>query len=120
MADMLEGTNVGTWEWNVQTGETTFNERWAEIIGYTLEELAPVSIETWKRFTHPDDLKVCNDLLEKHFREELEYYDCEVRVLHRNGTWVWVHDRGKVVTWIPEGRPLLMSGTRNPRRDQSR
>ncbi|MCP5120745.1 MAG: PAS domain S-box protein, partial [bacterium] len=40
LADILEGTNVGTWEWNVQTGETTLNERWAEIIGYTLEEIS--------------------------------------------------------------------------------
>ena len=39
---IIDGTNIGTWEWNVQTGETTFNERWAEIIGYRLEELAPV------------------------------------------------------------------------------
>lgn len=31
---VLEGTRIGTWQWNVQTGETVFNERWAEIIGY--------------------------------------------------------------------------------------
>ena len=58
MSYILEGTNVGTWEWNVQTGETSFNERWADIIGYTLEELSPVSIETWMKYCHPDDLKI--------------------------------------------------------------
>jgi len=42
---ILEGTNVGTWEWNIQTGERIYNERWAEIIGYTLEELAPISTD---------------------------------------------------------------------------
>ena len=51
---VLEGTQAGTWEWNVQTGETVFNERWAEIIGYTLKELVPVSIDTWISNTHPD------------------------------------------------------------------
>jgi PAS domain-containing protein len=32
---VLEGTNAGTFEWNVQTGKTLYNERWAEILGYT-------------------------------------------------------------------------------------
>ena len=45
--DIIWGTNIGTWEWNVQTGETKFNDRWAEIIGYKLVDLEPISIETW-------------------------------------------------------------------------
>ena len=108
---ILEGTNVGTWEWNVQTGEVVFNERWAEIIGYTLEELAPVSIDTWKQFTHPDDYKESGDLLEKHFNKSLNYYECEARMRHKSGNWVWVLDRGKVATWTADGKPLLMAGT---------
>jgi PAS domain S-box-containing protein len=111
LAYILEGTNVGTWEWNVQTGETIFNERWAEIIGYSLEEIKPLSIETWKKFSHPDDMKVSNDLLERHFKKESPYYECEVRMRHRDGSWVWVLDRGKVATWTQDGKPLIMSGT---------
>lgn len=109
--DILVGTHVGTWEWNVQTGETIFNERWAEIIGYRLEELRPISIETWMKFTHPDDLKISSELLEKHFRGEAPYYECEARMRHRDGHWVWILDRGKVATWTSDGKPLLMSGT---------
>ncbi len=108
---ILEGTNVGTWEWSVQTGETIFNERWANIIGYTLEEISPVSIDTWKKFAHPDDLKASGDLLEKNFTKELDYYECEVRMQHKNGNWIWVLDRGKVMSWTDEGRPILMCGT---------
>ena len=52
LTNILWGTNVGTWEWNVQTGETRLNERWAEIVGYTLKELEPVSVETWLKFVH--------------------------------------------------------------------
>ncbi len=111
LADILEGTNVGSWEWNVQTGETIFNERWADIIGYTLAELVPISIETWVKFVHPDDLKRSDELLEKHFRGEMDYYETEARMRHKNGEWVWVLDRGKVATWAEDGKPLLMSGT---------
>ncbi|MGB7876163.1 MAG: PAS domain S-box protein [Anaerolineales bacterium] len=111
LSNVIEGTNAGTWEWNVQTGEAIFNERWAEIIGYSLEEISPVSIETWIKFAHPDDLKLSNELLEKHFNGELDYYECETRMRHKHGNWVWVLDRGKVATWTEAGKPLLISGT---------
>lgn len=111
LAYILEGTNVGTWEWNVQTGETVFNERWGNIIGYTLKELEPISIETWGKFVHPDDAKLSGELLEKHFNKELDYYECEARMQHKNGSWVWVLDRGCVAEWDEHGKPLYMSGT---------
>ena len=109
--NILEGTQAGTWEWNIQTGETTFNEKWAQIVGYTLEELAPVSINTWLALAHPDDMKHSGLLLEKHFSGELPYYDCECRMKHKDGHWVWVHDRGKIVTFSDSGKPLMMFGT---------
>ena len=109
--DIIEGTRSGTWEWNVQSGETVFNERWAAIIGYTLDELAPVSIDTWMKLAHPDDMKVSGELLAKHFAGELKHYECESRMRHKDGHWVWVLNRGKVASWTADGKPLLMSGT---------
>lgn len=109
--DILEGTHVGTWEWNVQTGETVFNERWAGILGYQLAELAPVNIETWVNLCHPDDLQHSGKLLKQHFVGQLPYYECEARMRHKDGHWVWVLDRGKIASWTEAGEPLLMSGT---------
>ena len=111
LASIIEGTHVGTWEWNVQTGETVFNEIWAQIVGYTLKELAPVSIETWAGLAHPDDLQHSSELLQQHFAGELPFYDCECRMRHKNGHWIWVHDRGRLMTRDPGGAPLLMFGT---------
>jgi diguanylate cyclase (GGDEF)-like protein/PAS domain S-box-containing protein len=111
LVNVLEGTHVGTWEWNIQTGETLFNERWAEILGYTLAELAPISIDTWMKLAHPDDLQQSGALLKRHFSGELPYYETEARMRHKRGHWVWVLDRGKVATWTPEGKPLMMFGT---------
>lgn len=108
---VIRGTNIGTWHWNVQTGETLFNERWAGIVGYRLEELQPVSIQTWLDLAHPEDLQESGRLLEKHFSGEDDYYDCKCRMRHRNGYWVWVHDRGRVTSWTAEGKPEWMSGT---------
>ena len=111
LAGILEGTNVGTWEWDIQTGETIFNDRWAEIIGYTLDEISPTSIDTWSKFAHPDDLIVSNNLIQEHINGELEYYEMEARMKHKDGHWVWVLDRGKVTTWSEDGKPILMQGT---------
>jgi PAS domain S-box-containing protein len=111
LQNIIDGTRVGTWEWNVQTGETRFNERWAEMAGYTLEELGPVSIDTWAALCHPDDIESSNRALQKHFAGELDYYDVDCRMRHKDGHWIWVRDRGQVVSWTQDGKPLMMSGT---------
>ena len=118
LADIIFGTNVGTWEWNIQTGEMIFNERWADIIGYKLAELEPVSIKTWLNYIHPDDLKLTGELLERHFNGALEQYRCEYRMKHKDGHWVWVLDRGKVIQWTEDGKPLMMSGARQDTTDR--
>ncbi len=111
LGSIIDAALVGTWEWNVQSGATVFNERWAAIVGYTLAELEPIDIRTWIRLTHPDDLKQSDDRLRRHFAGELPYYECDCRMRHRDGHWVWVHDRGRVITTTPDGQPLLMFGT---------
>lgn len=108
---VIEGTQAGTWEWNVQTGETVFNETWANIIGYQLEEISPVSIDTWMKYAHPDDLEQSNQKLQACFSKASDYYECECRMRHKDGHWVWVLDRGKVMTWTADGKPEKMYGT---------
>jgi len=112
LSDIIKGTNVGTWEWNIQTGETVFDERWIEMIGSSLEEISSPVNESWLKFVHPDDLKLSREMLEKHFKGEIRYYAFELRMKHKNGDWIWVLDRGKVHEWDKDGKPLLMSGTR--------
>lgn len=111
LAAVIRGANVGTWHWNVQTGEVIINERWAGILGYNIEELQPVSFQSWLDRAHPDDLVESNRLLELHFNHQLDYYDCKVRMRHRNGSWVWAHSRGQVTSYTNDGKPEWMSGT---------
>ncbi|AOY89655.1 diguanylate cyclase [Marinobacter salinus] len=107
----IDGTRVGTWEWNVQTGNTVFNERWAQICGYRLEELEPVTIQTWLNLAHPEDLPESERLLEAHFAGKIDEYDYRCRMRHKDGHWVWTHDRGRVFEWTSDGKPLKMYGT---------
>jgi len=84
VSTILEASNLGTWEWNVQTGALRINERWASIVGYTLGDLAP-SINTWTELAHPDDVATSDNLLTKHFSHDSEYYECEARMRHKSG-----------------------------------
>lgn len=120
LENVISGTNIGTWEWRVQTGDVVFNERWAAIIGYSLAELTPLSIKTWTENAHPDDLVLSGNVLDLHFKGEIEYYECECRMKHKDGHWVWVLDRGKVVSWTEDGKPLVMSGTHQDISDRKR
>lgn len=108
---VLQSSRLGLWDWNVQTGEMIVNERWTEIVGYRLEELAPVTINTWAELAHPDDLAASDALTAAHMAGETEFYDVDCRMRHRDGHWVWVRDRGRVVEWDSTGSPLRMTGT---------
>ena len=90
------------------------------MLGYTLDELAPTSIETWKTLAHPDDLTASGAHIEQHFRGERAYYEFESRMKHKNGHWIWVLDRGQVETWTDDGSPLVMMGTHQDITDQKR
>ncbi len=110
LATIIEATDVGTWEWNAQTGETRFNERWATMLGYTLEELSPISVQTWRNIAHPDDLERSDRLLNEHFNGHSPVYNCEVRVRHKDGRWIWILDTGSVVERTEDGNPLWVYG----------
>jgi PAS domain S-box-containing protein len=109
--NIILGTNAGTWEWNVATGEIVINERWAGMIGYTQQELGPVSLQTWTTHCHPDDRQQADLLLARCVEGDLDYYDCEYRMRHREGHWVWIQARGKISSRTADGAPEGMSGT---------
>ena len=108
---ILEGTRLGTWDWDMAAGSCTVDKRWAAISGHTLDEVAPDALQHWLAMTHPDDLAELREVLQRHFDDELAYYDVEYRLKHRKGHWVWVHDRAKVIEWSPDGQPARMAGT---------
>lgn len=110
LGSIIEATGAGTWEWNLQSGEVRFNPRWAEMLGRTLADLEPISQDTWFTVVHPDDRARVEEALRRYLANETESYNCEVRMLHRNGHWVWVLDRGRVISWTPGGKAEWMFG----------
>ncbi|MBN2504663.1 MAG: PAS domain S-box protein [Bacilli bacterium] len=111
LESIIEATRIGTWEWDIESGKTIFDDRWADMAGYTLEELSPTTIDTWNNLLHPDDKEIVETSLARIFAQKEEYYNVIVRMKHKNGNFIWVHDRGKVIKWSDTEKPLLMMGT---------
>lgn len=110
--EIIWGTGIATWEWVVKSGALETNARCSEMLGYTPDELAPISILTFKRLLHPDDLERANELLARCLSGETKSYECEARHRHKDGHWIWGLDRARVVEWSIDGSALRMSGTR--------
>ena len=108
---VIAGSRLGTWEWNVQSNVAIRNETWALQLGYTFEELKPDSYATWERLVHPDDLVPAQQALANYFDGTTPDYDCEFRMQHKDGHWIWILDRGRILTRDHKGNPLLMFGT---------
>src|SRR6056297_598012 len=107
---IVKGSKLGTWIWNIKTGEFESNDFWSELLGYSLEEVNWTTIQEWENFTHPEDLKKVNVALDKHFTEENPIYECDFRMTHKNGDWVWILVRGSVIQRTNDRQPVLMSG----------
>jgi len=110
-SNVIEGANVGTWEWLVQENSISVNEKWAEMLGYTLQELQPISIQTWNDYIHPDDYALSQQIIEEVLSGEKKVYSVDVRMKCKDGSWLWIHNQGKIISWDEEGKPLLMTGT---------
>lgn len=106
---IVEGASVGTWEWSIPTGHNDINSRWAEIIGYRLDELS-MEIGQFRALCHDDDLRMMDAELQDVLSGERTQFDLRLRMRHKEGRWIWVLCRGQVLQRDPDGKPVLLSG----------
>jgi len=107
----IEGANAGTWEWNIQSGEIAYNEKWSKILGFTMEELEGSNVDDFLSRMHPEDQKEAEKQMGLHFSGEIEFYDAVFRYKHKDGHWLWINARGKLSQRTREGHPVLITGT---------
>jgi PAS domain S-box-containing protein len=110
MALVLEGSNLGYWDWNIETNEVKRNARWAEMLGYTLPEIE-FNVKQWTDLHHPDDRAAVWESIQDHLEGRTEMHRIEYRMLAKDGQYKWILDCAKVVKRDAQGRPLRMSGT---------
>jgi two-component system CheB/CheR fusion protein len=105
----LSGAAVGTWEYDVETGEHRFDRRCVTILGREVDPA--VTDQTGPAVvSHPDDVGQARAALLRHMRGETGWYETEFRARRGDGTWRWVAARGRIVDRDTDGRVRRIAG----------
>lgn len=111
LARAVEGSGIGLWDWWPGTQEVVLDTQSLGMLGYTPAELAPITANTWPALTHPDDLPRMREAVSRHLNEETPYFECETRMRHKNGLYVWILTRGRINERDADGKPVRLSGS---------
>ena len=106
----LNGAQLGLWDYNLQTGDAFISPQRAAMLGYSTEELDP-HFSSWGKLVHPDDIKRVTKAFNAHVQGQTPIYECEHRLRNKDGEYVWVLAKAKVVEWDSNGNPVRLVGT---------
>jgi len=106
----LEGAGDGVWDFDEDRRLAFYSSRWKEMLGHRDDEVGN-TIQEWSRRIHPDDKPRVMKAIEAYRRGDTAVYETEHRLQHKDGHWVWVLDRGKIVERRPDGTPRRVVGT---------
>ncbi len=106
----LTGSKLALWDWDLRTNRVYFNEGWSAILGGRRRETT-VDWDEARAVIHPDDAPLHEAAVANAVRGVSDEFECEYRVRHASGEWIWVHARGKVTQRGEGGRALRMTGT---------
>lgn len=105
-----EGARIGWWHWDIKNNDLVVDVNVANFIGYKLEELTPLTPKIWNNFIDDEYVEKSKKVLKKHFDGQTEYYECELKVKHRDGSTKWILNRGKTIDRGKNNEPIRMSG----------
>jgi len=99
----------GIWDWDISTDQGSRNARGCELLGLDHTFTGHTAAEFRELIAEEDRLGMADAL--QHCLSGHGPYHCEYRVRHPSGRLVWVRDRGNVVEYTADGRPLRMIGS---------
>jgi PAS domain S-box-containing protein len=106
----LEGAGDGVWDYDEDTRRTYFSPRWKQMLGFADDEIGH-SLREWSDRVHPDDKERVQAEIVRYRSGAIADYRTEHRLRHKDGHWIWVLDRGKIVARHADGRPRRVVGT---------
>ena len=104
-----QGANDGVWDWNLQTNQVFFSQRWKAMLGYPVDGLSDRP-EEWFDRIHPDDLHWVKHEMTAHLDQRVAQFECQHRMLHQGGEYRWVLSRGSAI-WNEERRAIRIAGS---------
>ena len=111
-------SNDGIWDWDLATDVVYFSPRWKEMLGYADDEIE-YRYDEWESRVHPDDLERVLAAVRAHLHGETEFYNAEMRMRHKDGTYRWIEARGATLR-DARGHPYRFAGSHTDITDRKR
>ena len=106
----LDGAGHGVWDWDMTTGRVLFSHQWKVMLGFADHEIGD-ALEEWDRRLHPEDRERVYADIQQYLDGATSSYQNEHRVRCKDDSYKWILDRGMVVSWSDDHKPLRMIGT---------
>lgn len=108
---VLEATRQGVWDYDARTGTVYHSPSWKAFLGYADEDIGN-DLEEWLARIHPDDVDRVRSEMLRHMAGQVPFYDSVHRIRRKDGSYLWIQDRGQVVQRDADGEPLQIIGTK--------
>ncbi|MDI1254100.1 GGDEF domain-containing protein [Thermomonas sp.] len=108
---VLQATRQSAWEYDACTGMIYHSPLWKALLGYAEEDIGN-DLEEWIARIHPDDVDRVRTEMRQHLSGEFPFYDSVHRIRRKDGSYLWIQDRGQVMERDADGNPLRILGTR--------
>jgi diguanylate cyclase (GGDEF)-like protein/PAS domain S-box-containing protein len=108
-AFVLEGTNDGLLDWDLEDKRVFVSDRWKAMLGFGADEIGDTPQEILS-LVHPEDVPNYKALTAAHLRGESPLFEMEIRMRHKDGSYRWMMSRARAVRDAC-GRPIRMAGS---------
>jgi PAS domain S-box-containing protein len=106
----MQGAYDGLWDWDLETGEVFYSPRWKSMLGYPEDEIEP-HFRAWERLVHPEDMGPAMAVVEAFRAGEINRFEVEFRMRHKDGRYVDILSRAFGVRDEPGGPMVRLVGT---------
>ena len=91
---LLIMSKTGAWEYFPATGSVDCNDIYFSMLGRDINDYRMSLNEAWTNLLHPEDRAEAMRKFTEYLENPTGMYECEFRMLHANGSWVWIYSRG--------------------------
>ncbi|MFN3955880.1 MAG: PAS domain S-box protein [Pararhodobacter sp.] len=110
LSTILDASSVGTWQLDAVHGNVVIDEQYAAMLGYARHELNPMTHVLFESLVHPDDLAQVKANVASLYNTGRNRITHEFRMRHRDGRWIWILSKARVLRWSAPGEPAEESG----------